>query len=225
MPNEQKKFKDQSQAGKQLAEQLEKYRQQRHVAVLSLSPHALPIAAEVAQYVEAPLSLLNTKELKLPGAEQMSFGAITTGGVRVLNQARIDAYNVSQSSLEPLISREREQLEIQQQFLLDGGMLPVLSGHTVILVDDAMEAPDKMQAAVQRLRAENPQRIVVALPVADGQACKVLRSSVDEVVCLQPVDEYQTLDAYYEKVSGLRDEEAREYLRQANVHEEYSTDG
>jgi putative phosphoribosyl transferase len=225
MPTKKKIFKDLSQAGKKLAEQLEKYRQQRHVAVLSLSPHALPLAAIVAQHLEAPLSLLNTRELQLPGPDQLSYGAITTGGVQVLNQARIDAHNVTQSSLEPLISREREQLEIQQQFLLDGGPLPVLSGHTVILVDAAMDAPDKMHAAVQRLRGDNPQRIVAALPVAESQACAALQSNVDEVVCLHQVDSYQTLDAYYEKTSELQDEEAREYLRQANVHEEYSTDG
>src|SRR5262245_9525235 len=80
------RFRDRSEAGRQLAERLAPYANRHDVIVLGLPRGGVPVAAEVARALEAPLDVFVVRKLGVPGHSELAMGAIASGGVRVLSE-------------------------------------------------------------------------------------------------------------------------------------------
>src|SRR5260221_12853300 len=80
-------FRDRREAGRVLAEKLAAYAHRPDVIVLALPRGGVPVAAEVARALGAPLDVFVVRKLGVPGAEALAMGAVASGGVRVGNDA------------------------------------------------------------------------------------------------------------------------------------------
>jgi predicted phosphoribosyltransferase len=61
----------------------------------------------------------------------------------------------------------------------------------------------------------NPARIVIATPVAPASTCSLLRSDVDELVCVEMPEPFYGVGQFYRDFSQVSDEEVNELLDRA----------
>jgi putative phosphoribosyl transferase len=203
-------FKDRAHAGRVLAEKLKHYRDNPDVVVLALPRGGVPVAFEVAQTLHAPLDVFIVRKLGVPGHEEYAMGAIATGGVRVLNPDL--AGMIPSSAVDAIAAREQQELERRER-LYRGDRPPVqIAGRIVILVDDGLATGSTMRAAVTAIRKQNPQRIVVAVPVAAPDTCDEFRAEVDEVICASTPEPFRAVGLWYENFDQTSDEEVHALL-------------
>ena len=210
-------FKDRTHAGRVLAEKLKHYRDNPDVVVLALPRGGVPVAFEVAQTLRAPLDVFIVRKLGVPGHEEYAMGAIATGGVRVLNPDL--AGMIPSSVVDAVAAREQQELERRER-LYRGDRPPVpIEGRIVILVDDGLATGSTMRAAVAAIRKQNPQRIVVAVPVAAPETCDEFRAEVDEVICASTPEPFRAVGLWYENFDQTSDEEVHALLDAARKTE------
>jgi len=207
-----KRFRDRREAGRLLAAKLSGYANRPDVVVLALPRGGVPVAAEVARALGAPLDVFVVRKLGVPGHEEFAFGAIATGGVRVLNEEVVRALQIPDRVIDAVAAREQEELARRER-VYRGDRPPLdVRGRTVILVDDGLATGATMQAAIRALRQQQPARIVVAVPTASLETCDELKRVVDEVICATTPDPFYAVGLWYEDFSQTTDEEVRELL-------------
>src|SRR5215469_9317918 len=141
-------FPNRIEAGRRLAEKLEKYAGRDDVIVLGLPRGGVPVAYEVAQALRVPLDVFIVRKLGVPGFEELAAGAIASGGVRVLNEDVTRALPNADEIIEMVTERETAEVERREQSYRDGRPAPELKGRTVILIDDGLATGPTMRAAV-----------------------------------------------------------------------------
>jgi predicted phosphoribosyltransferase len=182
------------------------------MVVLGLPRGGVPVAAEVAVALGAPLDVLLVRKLGVPGHEELALGAIAGGGVRVLNAGLIEELELTRRELGEIERRERSELERRERSYRAGRPAPALADMTAVLVDDGLATGSTMLAAVGAVRAQRPAAVLVAVPVADPEVCTLVAEAADEVVCLLTPHPLGAIGLYYEDFSQTADEEVRALL-------------
>src|SRR5213076_3102453 len=208
-------FPNRIEAGRQLAEKLEKYADRDDVIVLGLPRGGVPVANEVATRLRAPLDVFIVRKLGVPGFEELAAGAIASGGVRVLNEDVMRAIPHADQAIEAVTARETTELERREHIYREGRPAPELRDRIVILVDDGLATGATMRAAVKALRQQGAAKIVVAVPVAPPDTCQELAQQADETICLRTPPFFQAVGQYYEDFSQTSDDDVRELLARA----------
>jgi predicted phosphoribosyltransferase len=206
------RFADRRAAGRELAAHLTQFAGREDVIVLGLPRGGVPVAHEVAAALQAPLDALVVRKLGVPGREELAFGAIASGGVRVLNddvvsQARLDATTVERIAAAELLELERRER-------LYRGDRPAVDvrGRTALVVDDGLATGATMRAAVQALRELGAGAVVVAVPIAALQTCEELAHHAATVVCARTPDPFVAVGLWYRDFSPTTDDEVRDLL-------------
>jgi erythromycin esterase-like protein/predicted phosphoribosyltransferase len=210
-----RRFRDRAEAGRLVAERLRDYAGREDVVVLGLPRGGVPVAYEVARELDAPLDVYVVRKLGLPGHEELAFGAIATGGVRVLNKELIERLQLPAEWVEAIDAKERRELERRERAYRGDRPPADLGGRTVVLVDDGLATGSTMLAAVQAVRQDGPAKVVVAVPVAAPEVCEALQEVADEVVCVSNPRPLHAVGLWYEDFSQTSDDEVRELLAQA----------
>jgi putative phosphoribosyl transferase len=208
-------FRDRAEAGRALARVLSHYAGRDDVIVLALPRGGVPVAAEVAKELGAPLDVFLVRKLGVPGHEELAMGAIASGGVLVLDDGVLRWLGISEDQVQRALTRELDELRRREAAYRNGRPLPDLKGKTVILVDDGLATGASMQAAARAVRRHQPARIVIAVPVASRATCDQFRDDVDEVVCAVTPEPFYAVGNWYEDFSQTSDEEVRELLERA----------
>jgi predicted phosphoribosyltransferase len=205
-------FEDRRAGGRALAEELLGFGGRDDVVVLGLPRGGVPVAAEVARVLHVPLNVFMVRKLGVPGREELALGAIASGGVRVLNEDVVAAAGISSTALEAVVRRELEELERRERTYL--GDAPPLDprGRVAIVVDDGLATGATMRAAALALAQRGAGAIVVAVPVAPVQACRMLRRYAGEVVCTLMPEPFIAVGQWYQDFSPVSDQEVRRLL-------------
>jgi len=207
-------FRDRREAGKLLARSLASYAGRKDVVVLGLPRGGVPVAAEVARALGAPLDVLIVRKLGAPGQEELAIGAIAEGSVRVLNRGLVESLGLSRSDIDELARREERELERRVR-LYRGGRDPLpVSDRTVIVIDDGVATGATMRAGLQALRARGAASVVAAAPVGAVDSVDSLREDADEVVVLETPAWFNAVGQWYENFGQTSDEEVRACLEE-----------
>ena len=177
------------------------------------------MAFEVASALRAPLDIFVLRKLGVPGHEELAFGAISSGGVRILNTDIVNKLGISEAEITAATKQETKELERRE--LLYRGNRPSLNvqGRTVILVDDGVATGASLRAAIQAIRKLRPASLVVATPVAPRATYNQLRHELDELVCAELPDPFYGVGQFYEDFSQVGDEEVIALLERAQRRE------
>ena len=207
------RFRDRRDAGQKLAQELLHYANRSDVIVLALPRGGVPVAYEVALALNVPLDIFIVRKLGLPGHEELAIGAIASGGVRVLNHDIVRMLHIPDEMIEQVAQRELKELQRREQQYRGDRPAPEVRDRIVILIDDGLATGASMRAAVAGLRAQNPKRIVVAVPVAAPETCEAFEVEVDEIVCASTPEPFFGVGRWYEDFSQTTDEGVRLFLQ------------
>src|SRR4051812_42777524 len=182
------RFHDRREAGRKLAQRLAGYAGRDDVVVLGIPRGGVPVAFEIARALNAPLDVFVVLPLNVPENEELAFGTVTTGGVRVVDRELVERIGIPAHLLEAADQLGLRELDRRERALrVDRPPLEV-AGQTVVLVDDGTSGRTALIAAVQALRAQRASRVVVAAPVVDAESAGDLRYYSDELVTLETPD-------------------------------------
>jgi uncharacterized protein (TIGR00369 family) len=210
------RFRDRSDAGRQLASRLLPLRGE-DLVVLGLPRGGVAVAAEVARALRAPLDVILVRKLGVPSQPELGMGAIGEWDARVINADVVRYAQVSEADIRAVEQRERAELERRiKRFRGDVPPEP-LAGRTAVLVDDGIATGSTARAASQVARAQGAARVVLAVPVAPPSASTTLAGDVDELVCLETPERFLAIGEWYEDFSQTRDEEVVSLLRTARA--------
>lgn len=207
-----KKFHDRADAGRQLATRLQTYATRADTVVLGLPRGGVPVAYEISHALSVPLDLCLVRKLSVPRAEEMAFGAIAPGGIRVFNDGVIRSLKVSKREIEQAIAEEQVALQRLQQMCRGNRPQLDICDRTVILVDDGIATGATVKAALTVLRSQKPKEVVLAVPVAPQSECYHFKAMVDELVCLMSPHPFHAISLWYEDFSQVTDAEVRDLL-------------
>ena len=200
-------FTDRAEAGRSLAWRLEKYANRNDVVVLGIPRGGVPVAFEVAQSLRAPLDVFLLRKLGVPGQEELAFGAIASGGVRVLDRQILRRLSISSREIESITAQAEQELK-RRETAYRGDQPPLsLAGKIAIVVDDGIATGASLVAGIRALRQLRPAKIVVAVPVAPAAVCERLAYEVDEMVCVATPEPFGAVGQFYDDFSQVEDEE------------------
>lgn len=182
--------------------------------VLGLPRGGVPVAAQVARALGAPLDVLLVRKLGVPSREEFAFGAIGEDGARVLDDSLVRQLGLDADDVERVERRERTELERRRARYRAGRAPRALEGRTAVIVDDGLATGATARVAVEVARARGARRIIVAVPVAPRDAVADLARLVD-VVCLLTPGTFQAVGEWYDAFDQTSDDEVTTLLADA----------
>ena len=209
-------FKDRDDAGTQLAQLLTAYADRADAIVLGVPRGGVPIAYRVALALRLPLDVFLAQKLGVPGQEELAFGAVSSEGIRYLDQRLIHTIGIPSEEVERITNAAMHKLHQRAEIFRRGRPPLSVEGRTVILVDNGIATGASVYAAILALRQMKPARLVLAVPVAPLETCRWLRSQVDELVCVSTPLDFYAVGQFYEEFTQVSDEEVLQLLRRAD---------
>ncbi|HET9171262.1 MAG TPA: phosphoribosyltransferase family protein [Actinospica sp.] len=209
-------FIDRVDAGRRLAAFLAARLRTEDVVVLGLPRGGVPVAAEIADALRAPLDVLVVRKLGVPFQPELALGAIGEHGVRVINDAVVRSLRLSAGEVAEVEGLEREELERRLRRYRAGRPAVPLEGRCALVVDDGVATGATARAACLIARARGAARVVLAVPVAPRNWHRRLGDAADEFVCLETPRELFAVGQCYDDFAATTDEEVRDCLRRAD---------
>ncbi|MGV9266040.1 phosphoribosyltransferase family protein [Kitasatospora sp. NPDC003701] len=209
-------FTDRTDAGRRLAALLGHLRGPGTV-VVALPRGGVPVAAEVAAALGAPLDICVIRKLGVPRQPELGMGAIGEDGVRVLNDEVIRLAGVTPGQLAEVELRERAELERRARRYRGGRPPADLRGRTVVVVDDGIATGSTARAACRIVRARGAARVVLAVPVAPDDWTDRLAGVADELVCVGTPSPFFAIGEFYGDFSQTGDEEVLRHLSRTHT--------
>jgi putative phosphoribosyl transferase len=199
-------FRDRSDAGKQLAGRLGGLRG-LDVVVLGLPRGGVPVAAEVARALDAPLDVVLVRKLGVPGHAELAMGAIGEDGVRVLNHDIVRQLGLEPARLAQVEAAERSELDRRATRYRGDRPRIAVADRTAVVVDDGIATGATARAACEVVRAQGAAAVVLAVPVAPPEVLPELRRSADEVLAFSTPSRLIAVGQWYDDFTQVSDEE------------------
>lgn len=198
-------YADRAHAGRALVGRLEG-RELSDPVVLGLARGGVPVAAEVARGLGAPLRVCVARKIGAPGQPELALGAVTAHGPPGYDDRLVRSFGLGAVELAELTERERDEARHREARYTHGG-LPRLEGRDVVLVDDGLATGATARAAIGMVRERAPRRVVLAVPVGSPESVRALQAEADVVVCvLQPAD-FAAVGQWYDEFGATTDAE------------------
>lgn len=197
-------FSDRRAAGVLLARELERRALQGPLLILGLPRGGVPIAAEVAYALHAPLDVMIVRKVGMPGQPELAIGAIASGPL-IVREPHADALGVSEERFQQIAARELLELKRREHVYRSGRGPLDLKGKTVVLADDGLATGATMLAAVRAARQAGAAAVIVAAPVASRQAERLVGAEADAVIVLQTPPALSSIGEWYESFEQLDD--------------------
>ena len=206
-------FRNRSDAGRMLAEALTKYANDQPVA-LALPRGGVPVAAEVAAALKAPLDLILVRKIGVPTQPELAMGAVVDGGAPLIvrNEDVIALAGIAEPEFKAVCDSELGEIERRRKRYL-GDRRPVeIAGRTAIVIDDGIATGATMRAALRATRIRKPKRLVLAVPVGPTDTLAAMRREADDVICLEEHEAFGAIGFYYADFRQISDQEVIETL-------------
>jgi putative phosphoribosyl transferase len=206
-------FRDRRDAGLKLAAALSEFKESDCV-VLALPRGGVPVAAEVARALSAPLDLLLVRKIGAPMQPELAIGSVIDGGkpIVVRDEELMRLTGTSTKQFDIICGRELGEIERRRKFYLGGRSPQPLTGKTVIVIDDGLATGNTMRAALRAVRERKPKQVVMAVPVAPLGTAEKFQKLADRVVCLDTPEPFGAVGFFYTDFEQVSDADVVEIL-------------
>jgi putative phosphoribosyl transferase len=204
-------FTDRSDAGRKLAQALLTYKHQQPV-ILALLRGGVPVAAEVAAALDAPLDLILVRKIGVPMQPELAMGAVVDGGAPIVvrNDEVIRMAGVDEAEFEAIRDRELAEIERRRKLYLGNRTPADIEGRVAIVIDDGIATGATTRAALRATRIRQPSKLVLAVPVAPTDSLVAMREEADDVICLEDHEFFGAIGFYYADFRQLSDREVKD---------------
>jgi putative phosphoribosyl transferase len=200
-------FRDRREAGRLLAAALHSWSGRPDTIVAAIPRGGLVVGAEISTALNLPLAPFLIRKLGVPGQEELSMGAITSGGMKLMNRRVVESLQIPDRLIQSVVLREQCELERRERLYGRGRPPAQFGSRNVIVADDGVATGASIRLAIQALRKQNAMRVIVAVPVAPPEAVVELRLFADEVVCLSEPQRFVSVGSWYEDFHQVSDAE------------------
>lgn len=195
-----------------MAKKLKKYKG-KDVFVFAIPRGGVPVAYEVAKFLEIPLDVIAVRKIPIPWNPEAGFGAVASDGTLYLNEEMVADLNLDQKTIKKLADEVLEEIKRREEKYRGQKPFPKIKNKTVIVIDDGLASGYTMMAAVNFLKKQKPAKIIVASPTISEGAHNEVKPLVDELISLFIQKDYPyAVASFYEEWYDLTDEEVMNYL-------------
>ena len=211
-------FRDRAEAGQALANALVAYKDQP-VVIYALPRGGVVLGAEIARVLGAPLDLIIVRKVGHPSQPEYAIGAVAEDGYVVMNPE--EANRVDHRWIEESVHAELREAQRRRALFLQGRKRLEARNKIAIIVDDGLATGLTMQAAIHEIRQRDPQKVIVAVPVAAAETAAVVRRLVDDLVVLEiPRGLFGAIGAFYENFEQVGDDEVIALMQSSAKYED-----
>lgn len=218
-------FKDRTDAGQQLAEELLTLADRDDVVILALPRGGVVLGYEISNRLHAPLDLILVRKLGVPWQEELALGAIASNNIRIINKSIVDSLNISSEDIEQIAAREQHELERRNELYRKGKPFPDLKDKIVVIVDDGIATGATVRAAIKVVESFEPKKIIVAVPVASSSVYKEIPDENVQLLVLKTPEPFFGIGMWYGEFSQVTDEQVIDLLTKANQQLRQAKDG
>jgi len=210
-------FRDRIEAGRLLADELAK-KEYPDPVVLALPRGGVPIGLEVARRLNAPLDLVMVRKIGVPYQPELAAAAVVNGDhpELVINEAIVAKVGLDKSEIDHLAEVQLAEIKRRRGIYLKDRAPVSVEGRTAIVVDDGIATGATVRASLKAVRRRNPEKLVLAVPVASADAIELLRAEVDDLICIETPELFYAIGAHYIDFSQVPDEEVVLLLNEAD---------
>jgi putative phosphoribosyl transferase len=185
--------------------------------VLALPRGGVPVGAEIARRLHAPLDVVFVRKIGAPEQPELAVGAVAGGDEPeiVLNTELVAMLGLDEDYIAAAAQRELAVIEHRRREWASLRPDVDLAGRALIVVDDGVATGMTMQAALRQLARRKPARLIAAAPIASREAVAMLRREADDVVCLSAPRRFGSVGAFYRSFLQVTDAEVAALLRGA----------
>lgn len=207
-------FEDRVQAGRLLADELNRRKIDSNAVVLALTRGGVPVGFEVADRLRLPLDVIVARKIGVPWQPELAMGAIA-GSVQVLDDSMIQQLGIADEDVESIVAREKAEMQRREHVFREGKPAVNIENRTAVIVDDGLATGSTMLAAVRYACTLKPSKIVIAVPVGSRDACSRLRTEADDLVCLAAPELFFAVGEWYRDFQQVSDDEVRHLLAES----------
>jgi putative phosphoribosyl transferase len=200
-------FRDRKHAAHLLAEKLDYYKNSDAI-VVAIPRGGVPVGHHLAQALQLPLDVIPSRRIKDPAYSNQTIGSVCLGGSDFVE----NMYDIPQDYIYHQVTMIKYSLRCQYKFYRGNDTPICLKGKTVLLIDDKLNCENQILASVRSVRSQQPQKIIVAAPVASAYALRRLQNENCDVVCLIAPSRTNAMEAFYEYLPPVTDNEVKELL-------------
>ncbi len=208
-------FRNREEAGRMLAGELSRYRNDPTALILALPRGGVAVGYQLSLALHLPLDVFMTRKIGAPGNPEYAIGAVAETGSCSLNQEAVNSFGLSQHELEQLIHVQEKEIARRKDLYRQGRPLPQLTGRTVLLVDDGIATGSTFMASALAIRSLQPRRLVGVLPVGPPSTIREVRSHVDELVVLMTPEPFEAVGNFFVDFTQVEDRDVIQYLNLA----------
>ncbi len=208
-------FKDREEAGRQLVAELLQYRDDPHGLILALPRGGVAVGYQLSLALHLPLDVFITRKIGAPDNPEYAIGAVAETGSRYLNQEAVSSFGLSRHELDRLIHVQEKEIARRKDLYRQGRSLPLLTGRTVLLVDDGIATGSTFLASALAIRSLQPRRLVGVIPVGPPSTIHEVRAHVDELVILMTPDPFYAVGKFFVDFTQVEDRDVIQYLNLA----------
>jgi predicted phosphoribosyltransferase len=206
-------FRDRADAGRRLAGSLGHLRGRSDLLVLALPRGGVPVAAEVARALGAPLDLCFAHKIGAPNNPEFAIGSVAESGPPYIEEQVIHSLRIPYAYIREEAAFQQEDLARRARHYRGTRPAPVIEDRWVVLIDDGVATGSTAHAALQALRGRNPARLIFGAPVASAEAVQRLAVDADELVILHAPAIFFAVAEFYDRFPQVSDEEVMALLK------------
>ena len=206
-------FRNRIDAGRRLAAALADYKAKQPL-VFGLARGGVPVAAEVAKALDAPLRAVLVRKIGAPGQPELAVGAVADGDppATVWNDDLVAAFGLDAGARASLVRDQMRVIEERRARFGMGASPAPVQGRAVIVVDDGLATGATAKAALRAMRARGPSELILAVPVAPPETLDGMQGEADKVICLETPAFFMGVGNFYENFRQTSDDEVAALL-------------